>query len=110
MNRGEVWWVDFEPAVGGEIRKKRPAIVVSNDKANKYLNRLQVVPVTSKTGRLYPGEALVTVAGRPAKALTSQITTVSKLRLLNKADELADAEMDRVEAGLVIQLGLPRRR
>lgn len=56
MNRGEVWWVDFEPAVGGEIRKKRPAIVVSNDKANKYLNRLQVVPVTSKTGRLYPGK------------------------------------------------------
>lgn len=52
----------------------------------------------------------MTVAGRPAKALTSQITTVSKLRLLNKADELADAEMDRVEAGLVIQLGLPRRR
>ena len=67
MRRGEVWWVDFDPSRGGEIRKRRPAIIVSNDTANAALNRVQVVPLTSNTGRLYPSEAIVTVAVRRAR-------------------------------------------
>jgi mRNA interferase MazF len=59
MLRGEVYWVRFDPAEGGEIKKTRPAIVVSNDTSNKILNRVQVVPVTSRTDRVYPGESLV---------------------------------------------------
>ncbi len=47
MKRGEVWWVNFEPALGSEIRKKRPAVIVSNDVANTMMSRVQVVPVIS---------------------------------------------------------------
>ena len=52
MRRSEVCWVDFEPVRGGEIRKTRPAVIVSNDVANANLNRLQVVPLTSNLGML----------------------------------------------------------
>ena len=47
MRRSEVCWVDFEPARGGEIRKTRTSLIVSNDVANANLNRLQVMPLTS---------------------------------------------------------------
>ena len=56
MKRGDVWWVNFEPAVGGEVRKQRPAVIVSNDSANKHLNRLQVVPLTTTVDRLWAVE------------------------------------------------------
>jgi mRNA interferase MazF len=63
MRRGEVWWVDFDPAVGSEVRKRRPAVIVSNDAANRNLARVVVVPVTSNTARCYPGEAANQVSG-----------------------------------------------
>lgn len=42
MKRGDVWWVNFDPAVRGEVRKERPAVIVSNDAANKNLNKIHV--------------------------------------------------------------------
>ncbi len=106
MNRGEVWWVNFEPSIGGEIRKKRPAVIVSNDSSNKYLNRVQVVPLTSQTRQLYPSEAYVTVKGKMSKAMADQLMTVSKQRLLNRVSRLSIADLSNVERAIVIQLGL----
>ncbi len=106
MKRGEVWWVNFEPSIGGEVRKKRPAVIVSNDVANRYLNRVQVVPVTSNVGRVFPSEAVVTVGRRQGKAMADQITTVSKLRLINRTGQLKISEIREVERAIRVQLGL----
>lgn len=106
MMRGDVWWVNFDPSIGGEIRKQRPAIIVSNDAANQFLNRVQVVPVTSNVDKLYPSEAYVIFRGKKAKAMADQITTVSKKRLINSAGAVSRKEMEAVSHAISIQLDL----
>ena len=106
MKRADVWWINFEPAVGGEVHKERPAVIVSNDTANKHLNRVQAVPLTTSVERVYPSEALVTVRGKKHKAMADQLTTVSKRRLQNRIGRLSNMDMQAVEQAIKVQLGL----
>jgi len=106
--RGEVWWVAFDPAIGGEIQKTRPALVISNNAANAALNRVIVIPLTSQVAKIYPGEALVTLNGEQRKVMADQVTTASKQRLRTKLGSLDPADITTVENAWLLQLRMRR--
>jgi mRNA interferase MazF len=108
VKRGDVWWVEFDPAIGSEIRKTRPAIVVSNDAANRNLSRVVVVPLTSSTGRQYPGEALLSVNGQNSTAMADQIMAADKARLKSQLGTVSKADMQAIEDAIRVHSGLAK--
>jgi mRNA interferase MazF len=106
MKRGEIWWVDFNPSIGGEINKIRPAVILSNNIANKVMNRIQVAPITSNTDKCYPCEAFIMLKDQAAKVMADQPTTVSKTRLKSKISQLSAQEMFALEQAVKLQLAL----
>ena len=104
--RGDIYWVILDPAMGTEIRKTRPAIIVSNDSCNTYGSRVVVLPVTSNVSSIYPGEALVKVRGEPARALGDQLRSIDKKRLRARIARLSETEMGDVDDALRVTLSL----
>jgi mRNA interferase MazF len=106
LKRGDVYWLAFDPSVGGEIQKTRPAVIVSNDAANQALNRLLVVPLSSQISRVYPGEALIQLNGETRKAMADQLTTASKQRFRSRLGQVSAQDMARIEHVILLQLGM----
>ena len=106
LARGDVYWVNLDPTVGTEIKKTRPAVVVSNDACNKYGARIVVVPVTSNVTSLYPGEARVFIAKRESRVLGDQLRSIDKARLGKRIGRLSREDLGKVEDALRITLDL----
>ena len=105
--RGDVYWVALDPSIGTEIRKTRPAVVVSNDSANAFGMRIVVLPVTSNVSSLFPGEALVSVGGKPCRVLGDQVRSIDKRRLRGRVGSLSREDLRAVDGALRITLDLP---
>ena len=106
--RGEIYWVALDPAVGTEIKKTRPAVVVSNDSCNTHGSRVVVLPVTSNVDSLYPGEALIRIKGQPGRALGDQIRSLDKIRLQSRIGSLTAEEMAAIDEALLVTLAIDR--
>lgn len=106
VKRKEVWWVDFNSSIAGEVQKTRPVVIISNDYANEYSNRVQVIPLTSKIEKCYPCETFVLVGDQKSKAMADQIMTVSKNRLKSKITIISDKDMRSIERVIKVQLSL----
>jgi len=111
IRRGEIWFATLDPALGSDIRKRRPVVVVSNDAGNRAPGLVTVVPLTSNIERIYPFQVMLKAAatglGRDSKACTQQIRTLSKIRLSEKrAGTVSAADMRALDAALRLHLAL----
>ncbi len=104
--RGDVYWVALDPTVGSEIKKTRPAVIVSNDSCNTFGSRVVVLPLTSNVDSLYPGEAMVVVNGKPARVLGDQIRSLDKSRVQSRINTLSQEELAAIEEAIRITLAL----
>jgi mRNA interferase MazF len=115
MRRGEIWRVDLAPARGSEANKRRPAVIVSNDRANATATRLgrgvvTVVPVTSNIAKVYPFQVLLPAAANglavDSKAQVEQIRSVATERLLGRLGRVSVVEMQQLDEALRLHLEL----
>lgn len=115
MLRGEIWQVDLDPARGNEANKRRPAVIVSNDRANASATRLgrgvvTVVPVTSNTDRIYPFQVAIQAAGSglsvDSKAQAEQVRSVSTQRLVQRIGRISPVELAGLDDALRLHLAL----
>jgi mRNA interferase MazF len=109
MKRGEIWWVNFDPSVGSEAKKTRPAVIISNDTSNQFSKRVQMVPATGNTDKLYPPECYIQIDGKTSKIMADKIMTPSKERLQNRIGKVTADELAEIERVISLQLGLTKR-
>lgn len=109
--RGDVFLVNFDPTVGSEIQKTRPAVIIQNNIGNRYSPVTIVAALSSAdTDALYPTEVAIKAGegglDRPSVALLNQLRTIDKQRLVRKMGSLSANAMRQVDAALLISLGL----
>ena len=97
--RGEVWLVGLDPTVGSEIRKSRPALVISPDEMNASLRTVAVAPMTTGS-RAAPFRVPTAFAGKAGFVLLDQVRTVDRLRVVRRLGLIVPAELNEVLAAL----------
>lgn len=110
IKRGEVFLVNFDPTVGAEAKKTRPAVVVSNDINNAHSPIVSISPITSNVTRVYSFEVEIPVgtAGlrTRSKVMVNQTRAVDKIRLIKKLGQLPAQIMADVDQALKLHYDL----
>jgi mRNA interferase MazF len=110
IKRGEVYWVAFDPTVGSEIRKTRPAVVVSNDANNLHANTVTVLPMTTAVAKVRPFEVLLEsgICGNreAGKVKADQIRTLDKRRFGNLMGFVPSFLMTEIDTAMRLHLAL----
>jgi mRNA interferase MazF len=107
LKRGDIYWLSFDPTMGTEIKKTRPALIVSNNAGNKMSSRIIVAPITSNTTHLFPFEVELTINSKNCKVLLDQLRCTDKLRLGSYITSLDKEAMEQVDKALKIALAIP---
>ncbi|OGR25253.1 MAG: transcription elongation factor GreAB [Desulfobacterales bacterium RIFOXYA12_FULL_46_15] len=92
IKRYEIYIADLNPAIGSEIKKVRPVVIISQDEMNKHLETVVVCPLTSKIHQQWRTRLQIKCANKNAEIAVDQIRTISKLRLQNKIDSLSNTK------------------
>lgn len=100
VQRHEVWLVELDPTVGSEIRKTRPALVVSPDEMNRWLRTVIVAPMTT-AAKNYPSRVAVHFDGKDGQVALDQVRAVDKARLTRRLGRISDAEAAAISDRLV---------
>ena len=111
MKRGEIYFANLSPAVGSEMDKRRPVLIVSNDANNNASTTVTILPITSNMTRVYPFEVLLNSEdsglSKTSKVQAQQIRTISKQRILEDAlGCLSQNVIDLVNDAIKLHLGL----
>jgi mRNA interferase MazF len=106
IRRGDVWWVNLDPTVGAEIRKTRPAIVLTADALNSLRHTVVVVPLSHGPRPRPPLVVTTPSAGDGSVAVCDQLRSVDKVRLTSRIGSLDGADLRSVELGVRAVLAL----
>jgi mRNA interferase MazF len=111
IKRGDIFLATLDPAIGKEIAKTRPVIVVSNDINNQYSGTITILPITSKNlGKIYPFEVSIspgkTNLPKDSKIKADQIRTLDRRRLVKFIGKLEPEDLEAVDQAIQIHLSL----
>ncbi len=107
--RGDIYLVNFDPTVGHEVKKARPAVIITNNINNEYSHVLTVIPLSGNVSRIYPFEVLVSAGSgldKDSKIMVNQIRTVDKMRLIKKISSVSREIIVKIEAGIKLHFDM----
>ena len=108
VQRGDIWLINLDPAIGAEIKKNRPAVIISNDIANQCSPMVTVLPVTDRGDKIFPFETDIPAKfglTKHSKVKCQQIRSVDKARLVRFLGVLPDNIIHAIDQALSLHLG-----
>ncbi len=108
--RGQIWLVNLDPTVGAEIKKTRPALIISNNVNNQYSSLVTILPITDRGSNIYPFEVELPIAvsllKKESKIKCQQIRTIDKSRLIKYISKMPINKLQETEKSILLHLDI----